>query len=58
MAYVEAIDFDFAAFWRNALSLFRTTVIQGIMPNYLRYRLKGGCYFITVNLLKGKYVAG
>ena len=22
------------------------------MPNYLRYRLKGGCYFISVNLLE------
>jgi len=22
------------------------------MPNYLRYRIKGGCYFFTVNLLE------
>jgi putative transposase len=24
------------------------------MPNYLRYRIKGGCYFFTVNLLERK----
>jgi len=24
------------------------------MPNYLRYRVKGGCYFFTVNLLERK----
>jgi len=22
------------------------------MPNYVRYRIKGGCYFFTVNLLE------
>ncbi len=25
-----------------------------IMPNYLRYRIPGGCYFFTVNLLERK----
>ena len=24
------------------------------MPNYVRYRIKGGCYFFTVNLLERK----
>ena len=24
----------------------------GVVPNYLRYRIKGGCYFFTVNLLE------
>ncbi|WP_367108740.1 hypothetical protein [uncultured Psychrobacter sp.] len=22
------------------------------MPNYVRYRIKGGCYFFTINLLE------
>lgn len=34
-------------------ALFHPTK-KGAMPNYLRYRIEGGCYFFTVNLLERK----
>ena len=51
-----------AGFWRMTLSLIRPTFYviyddvrrKWTIPNYHRWRIPGGCYFFTVNLLERK----
>jgi hypothetical protein len=48
---VWGVDVCISLVWRIALSGIRPT-IGYLMPDYCRFRVPGGTYFFTVNLLE------